>query len=187
MPMARALSTVTTDPAEGVAQSARLCLGVVTGAQGVRGQVRIKSFTAEPNAIADYGPLEDERGTRRFELELVGEAKGVLIARIAGIADRNAAEGLKGLRLYVPRAALPATDPDEFYYADLVGLAAMLKDGSVFGTVAAVHDFGAGASLEIALPDGKSTIIPFTGAAVPVVDVAGGRIVVDPPHEEDVR
>ena len=187
MPMARALPTMTTDPDEGAAQSARLCLGVVTGAQGVHGQVRIKSFTAEPHAIAAYGPLEDERGTRRFELELVGEAKGVLIARIKGLADRNAAEGLKGLRLYVPRAALPEPDPDEFYYADLVGLTATLQDGGAFGTVTAVHDFGAGASLEIALPGGKTTLIPFNGAAVPVVDVAGGRIVVDPPQEDEAR
>lgn len=161
---------------------ARVCLGVITGVHGVRGLVRIKSFTAEPHAIASYGPLSDEQDKRRFELELVGESKGVLIARIADVTDRDAAERLKGLRLYVRRAALPEPEAEEFYQADLLGLEARLRDGTPLGKVSAVHDFGAGASLEIEEPSGKTVIVPFTAAAVPEIDVTGGRLVVDLPE-----
>ncbi len=158
-----------------------MCLGVITGAHGVRGQVRVKSFTAEPAAIAGYGPLADERGEQCFALELVGAAKGVLIARIEGVADRDAAERLKGVGLYLDREALPAPGAEEYYLADLVGLEASLSDGSKLGVVAAVHDFGAGASIEIAAEEGAQVVVPFTAAAVPVVDIAGGRLVVAPP------
>jgi len=143
----------------------RICLGVITGVHGIKGWVRVKSFTAEPEAIADYGPLSDESGARHFELDLVGAGKGVVLARIKGVEDRNAAERLKGLRLYVHRADLPPPEDDEFYEADLIGLAAMLEDGSRFGTVRAVNDFGAGASLEIEDAAGKTVVVPFTGAA----------------------
>src|SRR3954467_15447493 len=121
------------------AQDKRVCVGVITGAQGVRGAVRVKSFTAEPEDVASYGPLEDERGERRFALRLVGSAKGVLIAMIAGIDDRDRAEALRGVRFYLPRAALPPTDEEEYYHADLIGLAASLADGTPLGTVRAVH------------------------------------------------
>ncbi len=164
------------------AASARICLGVVVGAHGIRGLVKVKSFTAEPEAIARYGPLADERGEQRMALELVGAHKGVLLARIAGVDDRNAAERLKGTRLYVNRAALPEPEEEEFYEADLVGLEAVRRDGSSLGKVAAVHDFGAGASLEIEDAAGKSVIVPFTRAAVPEIDIAGGRLVVEPPE-----
>jgi len=164
------------------AQDTRLCLGVITGAHGIKGLVRVKSFTAEPEAIAAYGPLQDERGERRFDLELVGSGKGVLIARIKGLKDRNEAERLKGLRLYVRRADLPAPGEEEFYAADLIGLAAMSPDGSRFGTVRAVHDFGAGASIEVADEAGKATVVPFTQAAVPQVDLAAGSLVIAPPE-----
>jgi 16S rRNA processing protein RimM len=163
-------------------QEARVCLGVIAGAHGVAGLVRVKSFTAAPAAIARYGALQDETGVERFELELVGEGKGVLIARIKGIKDRNAAERLKGARLYVRRAALPEPGADEFYQADLIGLEARLADGTKLGKVAAVHDFGAGASLEIEDAAGKSVIVPFTAATVPQVDIPGGRLVVVPPE-----
>src|SRR5579863_4875677 len=146
----------------GKGDSARICLGVITGVHGVKGWVRVKSFTAEPEAIAAYGPLSDESGARRFELELVGAGKGVLLARIDGVDDRNAAERLKGLRLYVRRSDLPPPEDDEFYEADLIGLAALLEDGSRFGTVRAVNDFGAGASLEIEDANGKIVVVPFT-------------------------
>ena len=159
-----------------------MLMGVITGAHGVRGEVRVKSFTAEPAAIAAYGPLEDERGERRLTLALAGTVRGMLIARVDGVADRNAAERLRGTRLYLPRAALPPTGADEYYHADLIGLAAMLSDGEALGRVRAVHDFGAGHSLEIEKPDGKTVLVPFTEAAVPVVDIAGGRVVVDPPQ-----
>jgi len=161
--------------------SARICLGVITGAHGIKGWVRVKSFTAAPEAIADYGPLSDETGTRRLSVELVGGQKGVLLARIKGVDDRNAAERLKGVRLYVRRADLPPPEHDEFYAADLIGLEATGVDGSAFGTIRAVNDFGAGASLEIEDTSGKMVLVPFTNAAVPVVDIANRRVVVVPP------
>jgi 16S rRNA processing protein RimM len=162
--------------------SARICLGAITGPHGVKGMVRVKSFTADPEDIVAYGPLQDERGERSFEIELVGAAKEVLLARIKGVDDRNAAERLKGVRLYVRRADMPAPDEEEFYHADLVGLAAMLEDGTRLGTVVMVHDYGAGASVEIEDTAGKSLLVPFTGAAVPTIDMAQRRIVVAPPE-----
>jgi len=162
--------------------SVRICLGIITGVHGIKGWVRVKSFTADPEAIADYGPLADESGARRFEMELVGAQKGVLLARIKGVEDRNAAERLKGLRLYVRRADLPPPEADEFYEADLIGLEATREDGTLFGTIRAVNDFGAGASLEIEDPSGKMVLMPFTNAAVPVVDIANKRVVVAPPE-----
>jgi len=164
-----------------VGDSARVCLGIITGAHGIKGWVRVKSFTAEPEAIADYGPLSDESGARRFDIELVGVQKGVILARITGVEDRNAAERLKGLRLYVRRADLPPPEDGEFYEADLVGLEATHEDGSPFGTIRAVNNFGAGASLEIEDAAGKTVLVPFTNAAVPVVDLANRRVVVVPP------
>ncbi|HVA15555.1 MAG TPA: ribosome maturation factor RimM [Stellaceae bacterium] len=166
---------------EGASASARVCLGIITGVHGIRGWVRVKSFTAAPEAIAAYGPLQDESGTRRFTLDLMGAGKGVLLARLAGVDDRNAAERLKGLRLYVRRADLPPPEDGEFYQTDLIGLTATLEDGSAFGTVRAVNDFGAGASIEIEDSSGKAVVLPFTSAAVPVVDVANRRLVVAPP------
>ena len=163
------------------AQTKRVCVGVVTGAHGVRGAVRVKSFTAEPEDVASYGPLEDEAGGRCFTLHLVGSAKGVLIAAIPGIDDRNRAEALRGLRLYLPRSALPPTGEEEYYHADLIGLEAALADGTPVGTVRAVHDFGAGDTLEIARPSGPPVLAPFTRAVVPVVDLDAGRLVLDPP------
>src|SRR5579862_6437515 len=159
----------------------RVCVGVVTGPHGVRGAVRLKSFTAEPDAVARYGPLEDESGERRFELRLIGSAKGVVIAKVAGIEDRDRAEALRGLRLYLARAALPPPGEDEYYHADLIGLAAALADGTPIGRVRAVHDFGAGDTLEIERAEGPPVLVPFTRAIVPIVDLAAGRLVLDPP------
>jgi 16S rRNA processing protein RimM len=160
-------------------RSDRVLMGAIIGAHGIRGQVHVKSFAAEPKDIASYGPLEDARG-HAFALTLKGGADDVLIASVDGVTDRDAAEKLKGTELFVKRAALPATEDEEFYHADLVGLEVRLGDSSVFGTVRAVHDYGAGVSLEIAREDGD-VMTPFTKAAVPVVDVAGGFIVLDPP------
>ena len=159
----------------------RVCVGIIAGAHGVRGAVRVKSFTALPEDVARYGPLEDEGGERRLTLRLVGSAKGVVIARLAGVADRDRAEALRGLRLYLPRAALPATADEEYYHADLIGLEAALVDGTPVGQVRAVHDFGAGDTLEIARPKGQPAMVPFTRAIVPIVDLAAGRLVLDPP------
>jgi 16S rRNA processing protein RimM len=158
-------------------------MGVVGSPHGVRGAVRVKSFTDVPEAVGAYGALEDESGERRFTLRIVGSAKGdgMVIAQLSGVADRDRAETLRGLRLYAPRSALPPPAEDEFYHADLVGLMALLEDGTTLGTVAAVHDFGAGDMLEIARDAGQPVLVPFTRAVVPVVDVASGRVVIDPP------
>jgi 16S rRNA processing protein RimM len=159
----------------------RVCIGVITGVHGVRGAVRIKSFTEDPASVAAYGPVEDEAGTRRFGLRVIGASKGVVLGRIEGIDDRNAAEALKGLRFYVDRAALPPPEAEEFYHADLLGLGVELPDGTPFGRVKAVHSFGAGDTLEVERAAGDTILVPFTKAAVPVVDLAGGRLVLDPP------
>jgi len=163
------------------ADGARLCVGVVTGARGLKGEVRIKSFTADPDAIAAYAPITDESGLRQFRLRIVGHHKDQLVVRIDGVADRSAAEALGRTQLYVPRDALPPPAEDEYYHADLVGLAAEAPDGKPLGLVKAVHDFGAGAMLEIREPDGREVLVPFSRAVVPVVDLAGGRVVVDAP------
>lgn len=159
----------------------RLCVGIVTGPHGIRGAVRLKSFTAEPADIGAYGPVSDESGGRRFTLRIQGTVKGAVIAEITGVADRNAAEALKGLQLFVDRDQLPAPEEEEFYHADLIGLRAELVSGEDLGTVVALHDFGAGQSLEIAAKDGGSLLVPFTKAAVPSIDIAAGRLLVDPP------
>ncbi len=166
----------------------RVCVGAIVGVHGVTGAVRVKSFTAEPADIGRYGPVEDEATGRQFGLTVIGEAKGVVIARLAGIDGRDAAEALKGVRLAVPRDRLPATAEDEFLYADLVGCRAETAEGAEVGIVRGVCDFGAGEVLDVQGPQG-SVMVPFTRAAVPVVDVAGKRLVVDPPvyapEEED--
>ncbi len=164
-----------------------VCLGVIVAPHGVRGAVKIKTFTEVPENIAAYGPLSDEKGRRQFTLRHFRVQGEVVVAHLEGIADRDAAEGLKGLRLFVPRAALPAPEEDEFYLADLVGLAAETADGRRVGTVLAVHDFGAGDVLELRQPIGGTIFLPFTRAVVPVVDIAGGRLVVDPPAEVEVK
>ena len=166
---------------EEMTAASRVCLGVVTAPHGVRGVVRLKSFTAAPRDIARYGRLEDEGGDRQFELTVVGEGRGVLLARLSGVADRNGAEALRGLRLYLPRAKLPPPQAEEYYHADLIGLSAVLGDGTPIGEVRAVHDFGAGDTLEIVRPAGPPLLVPFTRAVVPVVDLPGGRLVLDPP------
>jgi 16S rRNA processing protein RimM len=157
----------------------RVLMGVIADAHGVRGLVRVKSFAATPGAIAAYGPLEDKHG-RPYRLTLKSGTGDMLIAAIDGVRDRDQAARLKGTQLFVPRDALPATGAGEFYHADLVGLEVRLQDGSVFGTVRAVHDFGAGDALEIAGEHGE-VMVPFTTAAVPVVDIEGGFIMLDPP------
>jgi 16S rRNA processing protein RimM len=152
------------------------------GAHGVRGLVKLASFTEDPESIAHYGPLTDEHGKRHFAVTLSGWHKTYWIAQIEGIADRDAAQAHNGTRLYAERSQMPPPAEDEFYNADLVGLRAERLDGSVIGTVAALHNFGAGDLVEIALESGARPLLPFDRANVPVVDVAGGRVVVDPPE-----
>lgn len=160
-----------------------VCLGIVTAPHGVRGEVRIRSFTARPEDVVAYGDLYDEAGGRRFRVRFRGMVRGAVVASIEGVDDRDAAERLRGSRLHVPRAALPATDADEYYHADLVGLRADLITGEEeaprpLGLVSRVEDFGAGPVLEIAIEGKPPVIVPFTRAVVPVVDLAAGRIAV---------
>lgn len=159
----------------------RVCVGAIVGAHGVRGQVRVKSFTADPADVAAYGPVESEDRTRTYKLKVTGEAKGLVLVKLDGVNDRNAAEAMRGTRFYVPRERLPKLDEDEFLYTDLVGLKAEGEDGVVLGTVKGVADFGAGELLDIILAQGGSLMVPFTKAAVPVVDIANKRLVVIPP------
>jgi 16S rRNA processing protein RimM len=163
------------------AKAWRVCVGVVTGPQGVQGAVRIKSFTEVPEDVAGYGPLEDETGRRQFDLHLCGVAKGVLIARLRGIEDRDQAEALRGLHLYLSRSALPQPEAEEYYHADLIGLDAVLGDGTRVGRVRAIYDFGAGDTLELERDGGPPVLVPFTRAVVPIVAPTEGRLVLDPP------
>ena len=158
-----------------------LCVGVITGAQGIRGAVRVKSFTADPLDIDAYGPVSDEAGTRAFELKAIGQSKGVVVATLKGVSDRNAAEALKGLRLFVDRDRLPPAEDEEYYHADLLGLAAELIGGEPLGRITAVYDFGAGDAIEVTKDDGAVVMVPFTKAAVPTVDLKAGKVVIDPP------
>jgi 16S rRNA processing protein RimM len=155
----------------------RVLLGVVAAPHGVRGLVRIKSFTEDPMAIAAYGPLSDETGRKAYRVEALSVARDAVLARIEGVADRTAAEALRGLRLYAERSALPEAGEREWYEADLVGLAAVGRDGRDWGKVIAFHDFGAGSVMELS----GGVMLPFTDEVVPEIDVPGGKVVVDPP------
>ena len=163
----------------------RIRVARIGAAHGVRGEVKLWSFTEDPLAVADYGPLETEDGAQTFEIESVRPAKDHLVARLAGVNDRSAAEKLTNTDLFVPRERLPAIEEaDTFYYADLVGCAAVTADGKALGTVSAVHNFGAGDIIEIAPSDGGAPLmLTFTEATVPEVDLRAKRIVVNPPEE----
>lgn len=167
----------------------RVCIGAITGVRGLRGEVRIKSFTADPDDIGAYGPVSTEDGERTFEVHVTARAKGRIIARLDGIDDRDAAEALKGTRLYVPKSELPEAGDGVYFHADLVGLRAFTPDGSSLGVVKAVHNFGAGDIIEIAAAPGggpgegkEDLMVPFTAELVPEVDLNEGRIVVAPPE-----
>jgi 16S rRNA processing protein RimM len=161
----------------------RICVAQIGPAHGTRGEVRLKSFTADPMAVMDYGALETEDGTAAFEIESLRPAKRHWVAQLRGVHDRNAAERLANTKLFVPRDRLPTVETDEFYHADLIGRAAVTTDGRALGSVVAIHDFGAGDILELRQEGKRDTVmLPFTSATVPVVDIAGGRIVIDPPE-----
>jgi 16S rRNA processing protein RimM len=159
----------------------------IGAAHGVRGEVKLWPFTEDPLAVAEYGPLETEDGKRQIEIESVRPAKDHLVARIAGVDDRDAAELLRNIDLFIPRDRLPPIeDDDTYYYADLIGLAAVAPDGAAVGTVLALHNFGAGDVIEIApVGGGAALMLPFTEAIVPEVDVMGGRVVVVVPESSD--
>lgn len=179
--MTKTARTTTAKARRDDAAAGRVCVGAVTGARGLKGEVRIKSFTADPEAIAAYGPVTDKAGGRRFVLRVTGRVKGALIARLDGVEDRDAAEALKGTELYVPRSALPETDASTFYHADLVGLSVTTADGDDLGTVKAVHNFGAGDVLETTGKGAPGAMLPFTDTVVTSVDLEAGRITVTPP------
>ncbi len=159
-----------------------ICVGAIAGSYGVAGEARIKSFCAEPSAIGDYGPLYSEDGTKTFHITLTRPVTGGFGARIAGVATKEQADSLRGLSLFAPRSVLPALPDDEFYYADLIGLDVVDTGGAALGTVKAVHNHGAGDILEVGA---QGLLIPFTRKAVPTVDLAARRVVVDPPEERD--
>jgi 16S rRNA processing protein RimM len=159
----------------------RICVAQIGAAHGIRGEVRLRSFTGDPMAVTSYGPLESEDGKQRFEIEALRPAKDVFVARLRGVADRDAAEKLTNIRLYVSRDKLLPPEDGEFYHADLVGLAAVTPDGAALGTVTAVLNFGAGDILEIKPPSGEPLLVPFTDTTVPDIDMQAGRMVVVPP------
>jgi 16S rRNA processing protein RimM len=168
--------------------SGLVLLGRIAGAHGVQGEVRINSFTDPPENIAAYGTLTDSAGRRLIIERLRPLKNNAVAARIAGISDRNAAETLKDAHLYVARASLPEPDEDEWYYADLIGLAAVSPANEPIGEVVAVQNFGAGDLLEIRCPDERETrLLPFTKDAVPVIDVKCGHVVVVLPEEEEAE
>ena len=165
----------------------RVVLATIGGAHGIRGEVRVKSFTVDPMALKDYGPLSTEDG-RRFEIEHLRPAKNVLIAKFLGVDDRNAAEALNGLSLFVERSALPPPEPGEYYHNDLIGLSAYDADGHSLGEVVAVENYGAGDILEIAdRESGSSMLVPFTNRTVPDIDIATGRLTIVPPAEIEIE
>jgi len=163
--------------------AAPICVARIGAAHGVRGAVKLWTFTQDPLAVKRYGPLMTKDGARQFEVTSAREAKGHLVATLKGIATREDAERLNGVELYVARERLPATAEDEYYHADLIGLAAVNAADEPLGRVIAIHNFGAGDIIEIAPPSGATMLLPFTNAVVPNVDVSGGRVVIELPQE----
>jgi 16S rRNA processing protein RimM len=163
--------------------AAPICVARIGAAHGVRGAVKLWTFTEDPLAVKRYGPLATKDGARHFEVATARAAKGHLVATLKGIATREEAERLNGIELYIARDKLPATDADEYYHADLIGLAAVNAANEPIGRVIAIHNFGAGDIIEIAPPHGATMLLPFTNAVVPTVDLAGGRVVIELPAE----
>src|ERR1700675_577563 len=161
--------------------AARICIARIGAADRVRGAVKLWTFTEDPFAVQQYGPLLTKDGARSFEVATAREAKGHLVATLKGIATREEAERLNGLEVYVAREKLPATNEDEYYHADLIGLAAVTPANEPLGRVIAIHNFGAGDIIEIGPAHGATMSLPFTNAVVPSVDLAGGRVVIELP------
>ncbi|WP_226626022.1 ribosome maturation factor RimM [Alloyangia pacifica] len=160
-----------------------ICVGVLGGAFGVHGEVRLKSYTADPEAIADYAPLTSEDGSRSFELQITRPLKGGFAARLSGVRTKEEADALKGLQLFAPRDRLPDLPDDEYYYTDLIGLTVLDTGGAEIGKVKAVLNHGASDLLELIVPGASATVLlPFTREVVPTVDLASGRIIADPPE-----
>ena len=160
----------------------RVCVGAIAGAFGVKGDVRLKSFCAEPEDIALYGPLSSEDGSQSWDIKISGTIKNGFSARLSGVTNKEAADALKGTRLYAPRERLPDLPDDEFYHADLINLRVFDTGGTELGAVRAVLNHGASDLLEIHGPNLKAPVLlPFTQAVVPTVDLASGRLIADPP------
>ena len=165
--------------------AAPICVARIGAAHGVRGAVKLWTFTEDPLAVQRYGPLTTKDGARQFEVTHAREARDHLVATLKGVTTRDEAERLNGLELYVAREKLPATDDDEYYHADLIGLAAVTSADVPLGRVIAIHNFGAGDIIEIAPLQGSTLLLPFTNAVVPTVDLAAGRVVIELPEEID--
>ena len=161
----------------------RVCIARIGAAHGVRGAVKLWTFTEDPFAVLDYGPLSTKDGARQFKVSNARQAKDHLVATLQGVTTRNDAEKLNGVELYVPRDKLPPAEDGEYYHADLIGLDAVTTGGEAIGRVVAIYNFGAGDIIEIAPPSGPTLLLPFTNAVVPTVDIAGGRVVIDLPGE----
>ncbi|MEM8537996.1 MAG: ribosome maturation factor RimM [Pseudomonadota bacterium] len=161
----------------------RICIAAIAGAFGVKGEVRLKSFTAHPEDVATYGPARSEDGAHSFTISLTGQStKGALIARLSGVTAKEAADALRGVRLYVDRDRLPNLPDDEFYHADLIGLEVLDTGGGVLGRVKSVLNHGAADLLEIHGPGLQTTVLlPFTQEIVPTIDLEAGRLIADPP------
>jgi 16S rRNA processing protein RimM len=162
---------------------AQICVARIGAAHGVGGAVRLWTFTEDPLAVQRYGPLSTGDGARQFEVTVAREARGHLVATLKGVTTRQEAERLNGIELFVPREKLPPTEENEYYHADLVGLAAVTTAGQPLGSVIAIHNFGAGDIIEIAPPQGATMLLPFSNAVVPTVDLAGRRVVIELPGE----
>jgi len=159
----------------------RIIVGAISGAFGVHGEVRLKSFCADPAAIADYTPLTSEDGKTYAQIVLTGQTKGGFTARIDGVVTKEDADALRNTNLYAARDVMPSLPDDEYYYADLIGLTVLDTGGTTLGTVKNVMDHGAGDLLEITVPGQSETVLlPFTQDGVPTVDLAAGRIIADP-------
>jgi 16S rRNA processing protein RimM len=161
----------------------QVCVARIGAAHGVRGAVKLWTFTEDPLAVKHYGPLFTKDGARQFEVAHVREAKDHLVATFKGVSTREEASRLNGVELYVARERLPEPDGDEYYHADLIGLAAVTTADRPLGLVVGIHNFGAGDIIEIAPPQGPTMLLPFTNAVVPTVDLAGGRVVIEFPEE----
>ena len=161
----------------------KICVARIGAPHGVRGEVRLWTFTEDPLAVLHYGPLTTRDGSRAFEVTKARQAKDHLVATIKGVADRTAAEKLNRLELYIARDQLPEPGDDEYYHADLIGLAAETAAGEPLGRVLAIHNFGAGDIIEIAPPSGSTMLLPFTNAVVPTIDIKNGRVVIELPAE----
>ena len=163
----------------------QICVARIGAAHGVRGAVKLWTFTEDPLAVLHYGPLAFKDGARTLVVTYAREARDHLVATLEGVTTRDDAEKLNGVELYIARDKLPATDDDEYYHADLIGLSAETTAGEAIGRVSAIHNFGAGDVIEIAPPHGPTMLLPFSNAVVPTVDIAGGRVVIELPGEID--